>query len=226
VALTNLLPLGRPAVAYLFPELDPTRVGATLSNTADSVQRDSTFVFQFWPTQIQDNYEVEYATKPIPGGSHPLYQWIGGSGRVISFEAVFTSEIEDDFAFNGLTALTPSSRYSVNVAGAIAALRSYQYPTYREGSEIGIVEPPKRLHLVLPKTNIGGDRDDILCFLKSCRVTIESSFPSGAIRVATVALEFIETVQKSTGDPGVSRVQFIGTSSFKKASQDYKYRAA
>lgn len=225
-SVRELLPFGRPEVAYLFPELDPG-TGVALSNNELAKYRDTTFVFQFWPTQVQDNYEVEYATKMIPGGSHPLYQWIGGTGRTIAFDAVFTSEIEDSTfaAVNTLTSLTPSSRYSVNVSGAIASLRTYQYPTYRSGARKGIAEPPRRLHLVLPNTRIGGNRDDILCFLKSCRVTIESCFPSGAIRVATVGLEFVETVQKSAGAGNGSRVEFIGTSSFETTKNTYKFRA-
>jgi hypothetical protein len=53
-------------------------------------------VFQFWPSQVTDNYTPNYATKQIPGGSHPIFQWTGGSGRDISFTAQFVSEIAED----------------------------------------------------------------------------------------------------------------------------------
>lgn len=48
--------------------------------------------FQYFPETIQDSYSTEWAQKNIIGGSHPIYQWMHGNGRQISFEAVFSAD--------------------------------------------------------------------------------------------------------------------------------------
>lgn len=215
--------LGAPQIAYLYPELDVNSRAQTIDaiTARGRTYGDNAFIFQYWPSQVQDSYEVEYATKMIPGGSHPLYQWVGGSGRSVSFEAVFTAEVEvEGISLRATpTSLIPSSRYTVNVAGAISRLKSYQLPKYGPNG----VKPPPKLRLVFPNSKAGGDVDDILCFLKSARVTRESCFPSGVIRVATVALEFIETVQhgSNSGQGSGPSVKFIDRGSFlPKTSND------
>jgi len=223
--------VNRPVPAYLFPELDPSQESGDaikLKNTA--IQDSRVFVFQYFPTQVSDSYEVDYATKMIPGGSHPLYQWIGGSGRTISFEATFSCEVDEDTALGSTLSaasnfvaagVIPSTRYTVDINGAIARLRQFQLPKYQSG----IAKAPPKLHLVLPRTLIGGNRDDILCFLKSCRVVYESWFPNGRPRLVTVALEFIETVQRMTANAQSSSIKFLdGEELFKNSAQNYKYR--
>lgn len=243
MALLDITPLvPRPQVAYLFPELDPTKDLQKASTVTGGATAEGIFVFQFWPSQVQDSYEVEYASKMIPGGSNPLYQWVGGNGRTISFEATFTAEIDEgragDFQGGGTggggnaglgATVLPSSRYTVDVAAAVNTLQHYQYPTYPEGGLKGNTKPPTKLRLVLPGTKLGHgtSRDDVLCFLKSSRVTYESWFPSGAIRVATVALEFVETVQRAGATSTSPSIEFIGTGSFgPDLLANYKYRGS
>lgn len=244
MALLDISPLvPRPQVAYLFPELDPVRDQAKADSVNSGFSANDIFVFQYWPTQVQDAYEAEYASKVIPGGSHPIYQWVAGSGRTISFEATFTSEI-DEGSFSDLqgggtggggntglgATVLPSSRYTVNVAAAINKLQSFQYPTYQNGGLKSISIPPAKLRLVLPGSKIGrkNSKDDILCFLKSTRVTYESFFPSGTIRVATIALEFVETVQRAgSSSSNSSSIEFIGTKSFdRELLSNYNYRGS
>lgn len=224
--------IARPEVAYLYPELDPRTAGKS-SSLLSGRKNDDIFVFQYWPSQIQDSYESEWVTKQIPGGSHPLYQWVSGSGRTISFEAIFTSEVDEDSSITaqnfGTTAigaaLIPSARYTVNVAAAINTIQSFQHPKYKTGGQKSITEPPPRLRLVLPGTRIGRSegQDDILCFLKSAKITHESAFPSGRPRVATVSLEFIETVQNVAAGDGLPQVKFIGRDAF-VSNKQYTYR--
>jgi hypothetical protein len=239
VGLTDIF-TSRPSVAYLFPELDPL---SSQTNSTDLTNlKSSIFVFQYWPTQIQDSYSSEYASKIIPGGSHPLYQYIAGNGRTISFEAIFTAELDEDSqtdfqATPGgggntgvVAALLPSSRYTVNVAAAVNKLQSYQYPSY----SAGVASPPPKLTLVIPGSRIGRGKgkDSILCFLRSARVTQESSFPTGTLRIATVALEFVETVQLAgQNSSSTGKIQFIdggnggtGTTSSFYNTGDYTYR--
>lgn len=119
-------------VAYLFPELtfkdgsvNPINASGGGGFTPAGQIRD-VFLFQFWPQQVTDNYTPNYATKQIPGGSHPIYQWTGGAGRDISFSAQFVSEItEDEFLPNATSdfraRITANSATGVPIQGAAGA---------------------------------------------------------------------------------------------------------
>lgn len=252
-------------VAYMFPELtfedgpNGKPGNQTTAGFTPKSQIKDVFIFQFWPQQVTDNYTPNYATKQIPGGSHPIYQWTGGSGRDISFSAQFVTEItEDEFLPNatsdfraritassagtgisvlgagggGLSGvpalgplLLPSSRYKTNVAAAIAALQRYLYPDYVEGGANSgkYAKPPRKLVLVLPGTKLGrkdGD-DGILCIMRSANVTMESWFPSGELRAATVSLRFSEIVQRSAGSGNVSNITYISQRSYDELAQKY-----
>lgn len=50
--------------------------------------------FQYYPDSLSDSKAVNYATKEVPGGSLPLYQYINSGERVVSFTVVFTSDID------------------------------------------------------------------------------------------------------------------------------------
>lgn len=255
--------VSKPAqkVAYLFPETSFNRLGneggVEGGGFRPRTALTDVFVFQFWPQQVTDNYTPNYATKQIPGGSHPIYQWTSGSGRDISFSAQFVSEItEDEFLPNatsdfrsrissqaatspttpfgaGLSGvsvlgplLLPSSRYKTNVAAAIAALQRYLYPDYDAGStpNSGLsAKPPQKLILVLPGTKLGraDDDDGILCIMRSANVTMESWFPSGELRSATVALRFSEIVQNTAGQGNVSNIRYIGRRSYDALADKY-----
>lgn len=246
------------AVAYLFPEINSlgksnlsngnaTEAGGVSASNAGSLSE--VFVFQFWPQQVQDNYTPNYATKQIPGASHPLYQWTGGNGRTISFTAQFVSEIREDSFLQGAddfrsrlvtagsvsrvggqqslgstsavgAALLPSTRYKVNVSAAIAALQQYLYPNYQKVS--GVVLPPRKLVLVLPGTRLGRSEsaDGILCIMKAANVTMESWFPSGELRSASVALEFAEIIQYTQGQG--SNIKYIGSESYSLLAAKYQ----
>lgn len=249
MGLIDLVAVPGQQIAYLFPEVVSTG-NATVNQTSsiggsgsDGLLRN-VFVFQFWPSQVQDSYQVNYATKQIPGASHPLYQWVGGNGRTLSFEAQFVSELDESViptdSFNARVArsaatgilggaanavsaaLLPSSRYVVDVAGAVAALQQYLYGTYNDVSAMrGITKPPAKLYLVLPNTSLGraeGD-DAILCIMLRADVTHESWFPSGRLRAAKVALEFAEIVQHTDGEG--SSIRYIGADAYSDLAGKY-----
>lgn len=220
----------KPLAGFLFTEegtairgrsLDDAKLVARAGANTLTVLKGGIFIFQYWPTQLQDNYDTEWAAKTIPGLSHPLYQWVGGTGRTISFDALFTSEVTDEGVAK--TLYIPSSRYTVDVAAAVASLRGLQYPKYPEGSKDGVTEPPPRLRLCFPGTNIGGNTDGILCFLKSAKITYESCFPDGRPRVVTMGLEFIETIQNVASGENSSNIIPIGRSAFEDRAAKYTY---
>lgn len=256
MGLLDYVAAPRQRVAYLFPELgqygSENFTGAGSGLTPNTVVSDL-FVFQFWPSQVTDNYTPNYATKQIPGASHPLYQWVSGAGRNISFTANFVSEVREDsatiqgassthnsfssrIAASSATAigrgarslvlgpgLLPSSRYTVNVAGALASLQQYLYPTYGEQSASkGITKPPKKVVLVLPGTKLGraDGADGVLCILKGANVTMESFFPSGELRAASVALQFAEIIQYTKGSG--TNIRYIGAETYDGLAKTYQ----
>lgn len=48
--------------------------------------------FQYYPDSVSDSRSVNLEEKYGIGSSHPIYQWIRGSSREISFDVVFTNE--------------------------------------------------------------------------------------------------------------------------------------
>jgi hypothetical protein len=226
--------LQAPQKVYLFPsnEFTPSTGGRILN-------QESSLFFQYWPQSLTDDYAVDYAEHTIPGGSHPLYQWTGGRGRTISFESIFTSEINTlsatgssilsraaAVAAAASISLLPSSPYTVDVGAALAKVRSWMMPKYSAGGRLGETRPPKILTLVFPNTRLGGSSDLIQVILRSAPITIESWFPNGQPRIATVQMTFNEVVQSPNGggQSSATRVQFIGRDDFESEGNKYKFR--
>jgi len=220
-----------PQRCYLFPTNDGAIMGA--KGKQQIAQQQSLF-FQYWPGSLSDDYGVEYAEHSIPGGSHPVYQWVGGRGRTITFEAIFTAELNLANDLDGGTNITanttftsvPSAPFTVNVSAALSKIRSWMMPKYSEGGRLGETEPPKILTLVFPNTKLGGSSDLIRVILKSAPITIESWFPNGEIRVATVTLTFSEIVQGAGGggQSNSTKVKFIGRDDFETEGNKYRFR--
>lgn len=225
-----------PVSCYMYPE--PT---AAAPPTVGDL-----FIFQYWPSSLQISYEPTYVEQDIPGASHPLYQWTGGKGRTISFEAVFTAEQDPSTLLNLAPASwTPSERYTVDVAAAIARLQGYMMPSYNTPSSLnGVIKPPSRLILAFPGTGLGGGGwrterngsvrntttgrggpqttyDAVTVLLYSAPVTIESWFPDGAPRVATVQLTFKEVIQRNAS--GSTSITYVGAEPFQALGTGYKY---
>jgi hypothetical protein len=205
-----------PMPVYMWPEIRP--------NKPDDPRE--MFVFQYWPETLEDAYTPNWSEKPVPGGSHPLQQWTGGSGRALSFTAIFTTEIEPGSVDENLVNVTQSFRYNVDVRAALAKLNSYMRPGYPGGTPNSqATEPPPRLYLHVENTRLGGDSDTILVILKGASVTYQAWFPQGYPRIAEVALQFSEVVQHHSDGP-LSNISFIGRTPFYKCGLDYKYRGA
>ena len=221
---------------------DRRTASCALVDIDDSGSADvsSRIAFQYFPETITDSYSTEWVQKNIIGGSHPIYQWIHGNARSISFEAVFTADAPpkgfDSIGSNPLTGAANAisdigavvsqvsknplgtaislvksaaggSQVSIDVAGAIAWLKSKLYPDYQDG----VALPPPKMLLILPNSGIvsqvtvdttsaGADVavDSIPVIMLSCNVTYEAFVRSGSPRVASVALEFAETIQIGT----------------------------
>jgi len=173
--------------------------------------------FQYFPDSISSDKTVNYQQKTIPGGSLPLYQWIGSGEHTIGFTAVFTTDIdlglvEDNAgAQQALVERIKSmgqARHNPDIRSAIAWLRQYMLPSYGEEGTYNVTMAPAKLILWLPGSGIGlagGDdgrgggipgRDSIYCVMTSCGVNYDKFFPSGLPRIATVSLSFAQIPQR------------------------------
>jgi hypothetical protein len=174
--------------------------------------------FQYFPETISDTKAVNYATKEIPGGSLPLYQWVNSGARTLAFTAVFTTDVDhsrgvDDSAlpafgdplqdFQDRLEGSAVQDHNAYIPGALTWLRRYMFPKYGEESGVGtpLTEPPPKLELVFPAQShierMGGiDAAGITCIMTGCDINYESFFPSGNIRIATCSLAFAQVAQR------------------------------
>lgn len=184
---------------------------------------DKVFTFQYWPEEVQDSYTPNYNEVPIPGGSHPLYQYVGGGAREISFRAVFTAEEREAKGRIGDQGeVVGAKKYSVDIVGALAKLQRYLYPKYDKGGTSGVVRSPPKLVLVMPGTNLGRNKDEVLVILRGASVSYTHWYPDGTPRIAAVDLQFNECVQTASGNEKFpSNIQFIGSDEYFDFSRKY-----
>lgn len=174
----------------------------------------SALALQYWPDTFNDSASVNYAKKPVPGGSLPLYQWISNGERTLSFQALFTTDVDitkwiqqqprsnaREGYTDALKAAGLESR-NIDIRAALIWLRSFRMPTYNAD---GTYLPPAKVVLSIPGSRIGlwsGDTgtgreaDSITAVMTTCDIEIRASFPNGNIRIAAVTLAFEEIAQK------------------------------
>lgn len=178
------------------------------------------FVFQYFPEQVSDDKDTNIQTKEVAGGSLPIYQFISGGERTISFNAKFSSDVDhisqaaagSGFLFT-VTALDNYNRVkdaglerrNVDARTAVAYLRCFILPRYSsESSGAAETKPPPRLRLFIPGSGIGitggiseagHGPDAIFCLMTQCNVTFEKFFPSGFPRLVSVDLSFAQVPQ-------------------------------
>jgi hypothetical protein len=191
----------------------------TKDDGSDDFDTKKSRSFQYFPETINDTKGSIYAEKNIPGGSHPLYQWTGGSTRAISFSAIFSDEDNDDMdaglsfgakEIGGLAAGAvgmllggKKPKHTVDVAAAINWLRGFVYPIYKSagGGGIGRVSAPPKAYLMLPGSGISSGvkgfttEDSVPVIMTQCDVTYEGFFRNGKARFVTVQLSFNEIIQ-------------------------------
>lgn len=215
-SIVKMFSASPPTVAQLIPLDDfgneRTSGKSILLNGWSRGFPDDKFEFQYFPEQITDNRGVDYASKKIPGGSHPLYQFISGTDRTISFTAFFTADENPDpgdffdkltkgFSLASLSSVASGvfgRKHTVDVAAQLAHLRSFTYPTYRDG----YAKAPPVLRLYLPGSNITGTvrggtevPGSVDVIMTQCDITYEAFYQQGGMRIAAVNLSFNETIQ-------------------------------
>jgi len=167
--------------------------------------------FQYFPASITDSYTTNYVAQNIPGGSLPLYQWVSGGARSISFEAVFTCD--SDFLAKGFTKgrelfdrlkqMKHEDR-NVDIRSALIWLKRFMLPRYAtEGvGPAALTYAPRKLQLIMPNSGIGGSGgqqitpDLIVCHMTQCETTYQMFHPSGLPKIVKVNLSFDQLAQQ------------------------------
>lgn len=195
----------------------------------DSIE-GSPLAFQYFPESMTDSKAVNYQQKEIPGGSLPLYQWVSSGERLLSFTAMFTTDMNVIEAPEAIQQGVYGDRRSLDVRAAILWLRRFQMPRYTATGSGPITSTlqnanatpqhrtfaPRKLRLFIPNSGIGlagGGRsaadisdDAVNCVMTQCEVTYQSWFPNGLPQIAEVQLSFAEVPQVG------GRVYFPGAS--------------
>lgn len=162
-----------------------------------------TFIFQYFPDSLSDSQQANYESVNIPGGSHPLQQWVSGGPRTITFDAQFSSE---RIVPPGVADV--DNPHNVDINGAIWALKFFLYPKY-DSTRFLKVTPPPRLWLAMPGTFLASPIPTVAVILRDIRVDIRNWHGPAIPKFANVSLTFEETVQGSGGPKFVDRSNFI-----------------
>lgn len=181
----------------------------------DDTPDKSALSFQYWPETLTDSAQVNYVKKSIPGGSLPLYQWVNGGEHSVSFQAMFTTDVDLTKWNDKQPASDVNESYAaeikdkglrsrnIDIRGALIWLRSFRMPTYKPD---GTYLPPPKAILTIPgyrmgmwsgDTGTGTEPDDMVCVMTQCEIEIRASFPNGVPRIAVVTLAFEEVAQRS-----------------------------
>ena len=205
-----------------------------LNEKDDSAILDSIFRFQYFPATITDSYQTNYSAQNIPGASLPIYQWVNGGPRTISFEAIFTCDT--DLLANGSDAgIKLNSRLeqmgltdrNIDIRSAIVWLRRFMLPRYENsqiGSSAALTYAPRKIQLILVNSGIGitnglsrSSVDTIYCHMTQCEVMYQMFHPSGLPKIVKIQLSFDQVAQIAGG---VNFPSADGLDNFKDKTND------
>lgn len=180
--------------------------------------------FKILPDNISDNRGVNFASKAVVGGSHPIYQWVTSGERTVSFKILLSHENKIIFArskleragnalknplFAALSQLN-KGQYE-NDQGIMESLEWLRALTYPVKKPKGLIGGPPVLKLYLmtkapTQTTVGVTGSppmsakfvmNLSVILNSVNVNFEALFADGTPRLATVDLQFSEVVQST-----------------------------
>ena len=180
-----------------------------------NIQEDSKYIngkevsFQYFPERITDSRSAVYAQKQIPGGSHPLYTFISGGERVISFDAIFCNDSSDKAPSGGILSAVASSLFGggndripnndrkdvVDISAALNFLSAFTYPFYDSND---LAFPPPIAVVYLPNSGLYSSdkfKNSFTGILSSRKIVYESFHRDGTPRIVAVTLEFREVIQ-------------------------------
>lgn len=163
----------------------------------------SELVLQYWPEQIQDDIEIVYVPKDIPGASHSLMQYSHNGGRTftLSFPVVRQMEYAENLE-GGFLKANPTNEANrprnVDVKNYLRKLRLFTTPIIEQGEVIG---PPV---IVLYAPNLGWNEsgsDTIFGVVTAMPITYVKLFKDGKPKVANVEMTIKQVVQIGDENP-------------------------
>jgi len=186
--MAGLLSLLRKSAKEIQDKLEVLRI--RIMEDIDKQNRDfsAEFECQFFPEDFSDSRSVNFTSRNPLKSSHPIYGWLKGTERTISFSIVLVQEIKN---YNFTTTLARYTR-TIDINYAVRWLRRLMYPTLKSG----IIYPPPLLRLYVPNLGIGyDDNPDVLyVYMTGCDVTYEDLYPDGTPRIAVVETSFVESI--------------------------------
>lgn len=195
--------------------------------------------FQYFPEKISDSKGVEYASRTVPGGSHPIYTFISGGERTLSFDVIFANDKNPEpptltGLFSGKAAFDASSNARQDVSEgtssipeAIKWLRSFLYPEF--GITNDAISAPPLAMFYLPNSGIvgtGNVPDSIIGILTQANVSYEVFHRNGAPRLVVISVELKEVAQISKTWQWQTREELLGAEINRKRFWMPKYTRA
>lgn len=164
-------------------------------------------VLQFWPESLAENKAPNWQNKEIPGSPIPLYQWMSGGERSLSFSAIFSRDMDGDIGTQGGPT---EDKYNVDIDAAKAWLYLLSSSSYEKSQDMEVAVAPPILWLSFLGSKIGYNHaapklenyeldSGIYCIMTSLDFETRNWFPSGRPRLMSANLAFSETIQVGKG---------------------------
>lgn len=162
-------------------------------------------VLQYWPESLTDSENSNWQAKDIPGSPRPLYQWISGGERPLSFTTLFSRDMDGEIGVD-----FEEDKHNVDIDAAIAWLKLLKSSDYEAVQDMNMAVAPPVLWLQFSGTKLGYNHaapqagnytleSGVYCILESVEPEYRSWFPSGTPRLASCALAFKEVIQVGSG---------------------------
>lgn len=172
----------------------PNAVCFIMKTTDDMGKKGEFLILPFFPESLSDTKAVNWDSMELPGGSHPLYQFVSGGERTFSFVAKLLRETKPISGYNNIDGpIDRRSPFNIDINKAVRFLRSCMYPRYEKST---VRSAP------ICKVKIGGTNFDkksnglINCFMTQCDVEVTKWWDDAKTtpRVAEVSLAFTEII--------------------------------
>lgn len=119
--------------------------------TAKTINGFDPMRLQYWPeTLAWDRGQIGWQQKMMPGLSHPLFSWTSNGAPTVSFEIVFTADVDPAYMAVEYAEFAYAAERNVNINAACAWLNAATNPEYFEqtSQQLVPVSPPPIIQLV------------------------------------------------------------------------------
>jgi Contractile injection system tube protein len=150
--------------------------------------KNITKTFQFNPSEMDDDKQINWGTLQIPGASHPAYQYGSGGERLLTFELYLDG---DRGRFDRESSGDKPEQQSLSVKSEIRFYQSLLYPTNYDINSFTEVYP----YIVL--FTFGEYIKGMECVVKQARVRVNYWTPQLDPVRATISMILGESVLRS-----------------------------